>query len=131
MVPVFIAGSLAAWIAGLFGRAPVKEAVRAYAVSAEACSCDEELRELLRAHADLEWFRLVGLGACFLLACGIVLVSIVGTLAFGCCWPCACLAGGVGRSRLAAVARARDSPVRLERRQPEVLALLAAAEVRR
>ena len=131
MVPVFIAGSLAAYIAAVFGGSPAKEAVRAYTVSAEACSCDEELRELLRAHADLEWYRLVGLGACFLLACGIVLVSIVGTLAFGCCWPCACLAGGVGRSRLAAVARARDSPVRLERRQPEVLALLAAAEVRR
>ena len=131
MVPVIAAGSLAAYIAASFGGAPAKEVVRTYSASAEACTCDEELRELLRAHADLEWFRLVGLGACFLLACGVVLVSIVGTLAFGCCWPCACLAGGVGRSRVAAAACGRDSPARLERRQPEVLALLAAAEVRR
>ncbi|CAK0843206.1 unnamed protein product, partial [Prorocentrum cordatum] len=103
--------------------APVAPPVEPPAPSHEqACSCDEELRELLQARGDLEWYRL----ACFALACaGLVLgvaSSCLALLAAGCCGA----GGGRAAAKPTPPPARRDAPAAAA--TPAVLAALAASE---
>lgn len=87
---------------------------------------DRELRELLRARSDLEWFRLVacflGVVAAFLLVAALALIGCL----LGCCQSCyAAFVSRAGAGR----AEAPLSPAR--RGDPNLLAFLVASEVRR
>ena len=90
-----------------------------------ACSCDEELRELLQARGDLEWYRL----ACLALACACLVLGVASSclalLAAGCCGA----AGGRAAAKPAPAPARLDAPAAPA--TPAVLAALAAGEVRR
>ena len=99
------------------------------------CTCDEELRQLLSQQAALEWWRLAAavLGVIAVLA--VVLLALIGL-----CWAGAC--GWCCRRRPAAppegpraaeAVAAGPAPVLRPRTKPtpELLAILAAQEVRR
>ena len=101
-----------------------------------ACTCDEELRQLLTQQLALEWWRLLAAVLGVIAGVAVLLLALIGL-----CWAGAC--GGCCRRRpadpghpaaaaaaLGAGRSAPGSPVGA-RPTPELLALLAAREVRR
>ena len=122
-------GSIIAWTVNWWTSPPKSDWQRALPVH-EGCSCDEELRQLLRANADLEWHRLFLIAAAFLLASLLLIAGVLSIAALGCCWPCACLAGLRARPRGVIASRGQRER-KTEEAQSNLLAILAANEVRR
>ena len=122
---VFVAAAAALWHA-IFPAAPALPPPWPPGPSHELeCSCDEELRELLKARGDLEWYRLAALAlavACLALTAASASLCL---LAAGWCGAGSALA----TRRHAPGPRATVGPPAPA--TPDVLASLAASEVRR
>ena len=129
-LPVIAVGSILAWSVNWLYTPSKPDWSRAPAFAHESCSCDEELRQLLRAHSDLEWFRLFLILAATVLACLVIAAAGIATAVLGCCWPCAYLACLRPRARDSYPVRAR-SPLARDHKQADLLAILAAGEIRR
>ena len=127
--PAIAAGVFAAWLVNWRGAPPTRDWSREALVSHDGCSCDEELRQLLKANSDLEWHRLFLLAAGTLLFCFLAVSVAVASALLGCCWPCVCLEAARGRRRNQRPHSVKVGPA--NRSNDDILAILAANEVRR
>ena len=93
------------------------------------CTCEEELRELLNQQAALEWWRLLAAALGAVAGLAVVLLALVSLCWAGVCvWCCRTRPGPAPRPHAGAAAPPRPGGARAT---PELLAILAAREVRR
>ena len=97
-------------------------------VDCPVCTCDEELRQLLHQQAALDWWRLLAATLGALAGLAAILLALISLCWAGVCVSCCRTRPGAAAGAPGAAAQA---PRQGARATPELLAILAAREVRR